>query len=114
MDYRTEQNDICEKYHTHFVESELNFKVGISANIISGARPLNGLRHPIEAGTTGWYIWAGEDFSTDSDFFMPLHVQHLIDICPMVMKYLGLPPGWRFLITEDYEDVWQDEELLNI
>jgi hypothetical protein len=29
------------------------------------------------------------------------------------MPYLGLPEGWRFLVTENYEDVWEDPELLN-
>ncbi|WP_459213513.1 immunity protein Imm33 domain-containing protein [Paraburkholderia caribensis] len=28
------------------------------------------------------------------------------------MPYLGLPPGWRFLIAEGYEDVWEDAKLL--
>jgi hypothetical protein len=28
--------------------------------------------------------------------------------------YLALPPGWRFLIAPDYEDVWFDESLLHI
>jgi hypothetical protein len=27
-------------------------------------------------------------------------------------KYLGLAPGWRFLIAPGYEDVWFDEILL--
>jgi hypothetical protein len=28
-------------------------------------------------------------------------------------RYLGLAPGWRFLIGEDgYEDVWFDPDLL--
>lgn len=64
--------------------------------------------------TTGWYIWAGEEFSTDPDFFVPLHVKHLNEWCPVVLKYLSLAPGWRFLVTNDYEDVWQDKSLLDI
>jgi hypothetical protein len=32
-----------------------------------------------------------------------------------VLKYLGLPAGWRFQIDEKgYEDVWFDESILNI
>ena len=38
---------------------------------------------------------------------------HLNQWFAIVMPYLGLPEGWRFLITEDYEDVWEDLELLN-
>jgi hypothetical protein len=56
-----------------------------------GARgaPLNGLRHPPTADTTGWYIWAGSDFSEADDFFQPLHVQHLADWCPEVLDFSG-------------------------
>jgi len=30
------------------------------------------------------------------------------------MKYLGLAPGWRFLVAPNYEDVWEDYDLLKI
>ncbi|WP_434048948.1 MULTISPECIES: immunity protein Imm33 domain-containing protein [Sorangium] len=29
------------------------------------------------------------------------------------MRFLGLPPGWRFLIADEHEDVWKDPSLLN-
>jgi len=32
----------------------------------------------------------------------------------MIIKYLGLSPGWKFLSDGEYEDVWYDENLLNI
>ena len=75
--------------------------------------PINGLRHKLEGDTTGWYIWAGEEFSFDNDFFLPLHLEHFITKYPTVIKYLGLAPGWRFLIADNYEDVWEDTSLLN-
>jgi hypothetical protein len=109
-----EQKNICEKYGVNFFESPPELKVGISLNVKNGLQPINGLRHPPEGDTTGWYIWAGEDFSDDPDFFVPLHVKHLDEWCPEIVKYLGLPPGWRFLIANDYEDVWEDPSLLDI
>ncbi|WP_425328639.1 immunity protein Imm33 domain-containing protein [Rhizobium changzhiense] len=75
-------------------------------------QPINGLRHPPEAGTSGWFIWGGQEFSTASDFFKPLHIHHLQERCNAVLPYLALPPGWRFLIVPDYEDVWYDSSLL--
>lgn len=86
-------------------------KVGISRNVRSGLRPLNGVRHLPENGTTGWYIWAGEEMSEADDFFVPLHASHLQDWCPDVLPYLELPPGWHFLIAPGYEDVWFDPDL---
>jgi hypothetical protein len=60
---------------------------------------------------TGWYIWKGEEMSSNPDFFVPLHVEHVEEWVPGIEKYLGLGPGWRFLLTEDYMDVWYDETL---
>lgn len=86
-------------------------KVGIARNVTTGLAPINGVRCRPEAGTTGWYIWAGEAMSDDAGFFVPLHVAHLADWCPDVLPFLELPPGWRFLIAPGYEDVWFDPEV---
>jgi len=107
------QKEVCKKYGAKFVSSPNDLKVGISLNVRDGITPINGLRHKPEHGTTGWFIYAGEESSDDSDFFQPLHVEHLDSWCPQIQKYLGLAPGWRFLIAGDYEDVWFDETLLN-
>lgn len=112
---KKEQLLICKKYSAEYAESPKHLIVGISQNVQNGILPINGLRHPPEKDTTGWYIWAGEEFSEEVDFFVPLHVEHLKDWCPQILKYLGLPAGFRFLIGENnYEDVWQDLSLLEI
>lgn len=109
------QLEICEKYSASFFASPEKFVVGVSLNVRSGMFPINGLRHPPKGNSTGWYIWAGEEFSDSDDFFQPLHVSHLINWCPDVIKFLGLPPGFRFLIGENnYEDVWKDKSLLEV
>lgn len=113
MEIIKEQQALCSKYCTGFIDSPNNLKVGISINIKNGELPVHGLRHPLEGDTTGWYIWAGE-YSDDPDFFKPLHVEHLKKWCPWILKYLGLPPGWRFLVTPDYEDVWEDASILKV
>lgn len=114
MNFIAEQKHVCEKFGAEFVPAASNLKVGIAENVRGGLKPINGLRHPPEGDTTGWYIWAGTELSSDTNFFKPLHVEHLTDWAPQVIKYLGLAPGWRFLITDEYEDVWFDESLLKI
>ena len=109
--YRLEQKRVCERFGAAFVDAPLDLKVGISLTARQGDLPFNGLRHPPEKDTTGWFIWGGKEFSDDPEFFHPLCVEHLPDWCPMVIRYLGLPPGWRFLIADNYEDVWFDEAL---
>lgn len=105
---------ICEKWNTEYTPSPMYLKVGISLNIKHGGQPINGLRHQQVDDTSGWYIWGGE-YSDADDFFIPLHIEHLNDWCPEVLKFLGLPPGYRFLFdNKGYEDVWLDENLLDI
>ena len=107
-----EQKEICKKFNTEHFPCTDGWKIGVSKNISGGEMPINGLRYNPENGTMGWYIWAG-NYSDDPNFFEPIHVEHLIEKCPLVLKYLGLPPGWRFQIDEKgYEDVWEDKELL--
>jgi hypothetical protein len=106
------QKNVCSRFGASFVSCDPNLKVGVSRNVKDGVRPLNGLRVNPEGDTCGWYIWAGEKMSEEPDFFVPLHAAHLEDWAPLVLPYLGLPPGWRFLITEAYEDVWEDAQLL--
>jgi hypothetical protein len=107
-----QQIKICNKYGAEFVESPVYLKVGISLNVRTGLIPINGLRYPVEGDASGWFIWAGEELSEDPEFFVPLCVEHLTEWCPAVLPYLGLAPGWRFLIAGEYEDVWYDESLL--
>jgi len=106
------QIEICKKYNTKYVASPEYLKIGISANVKEGVLPINGLRIPLEGDTSGWYIWAGDYMSDDPDFFLPLHIKHLPNWSAIVIPYLGLPPGYRFLIAPDYEDVWEDISLL--
>jgi hypothetical protein len=109
-----EQQEICKKYGVMWVAAPDHLKVGIARNVRTDLKPLNGLRHPAQGDTTGWYIWAGEEFSTAPDFFEPLHVLHLAEWCPAALRFLGLPPGWRFLVAGDHVDVWEDPKLLNV
>jgi hypothetical protein len=110
-----QQRKICKKYGVEFFASPNNMRLGISLNVKYGIFPINGLRHPPEKETTGWYVWAGGGEQLEEiDLFIPLCVAHLDEWCPDIIPYLGLPPGWRFLIAPDYEDVWFDERLLEI
>ena len=108
------QHEICHKFGACFLPANDWLKIGLSKNFDPKQFPINGLRHPPEGDTTGWYIWSGEELSDEEDFFEPLHTVHLVERCPEIMKYLGLGPGWRFLIAPGYEDVWFDANLLNI
>ena len=88
-------------------------KAGVGLSTL-GRQPINGLRHPPESGTSGWFLWAGEELSSAPDFFQPVHVLHLSERWPEVLPYLALPPGWRFLVAPGQEEVWFDASLLKL
>jgi len=111
MKPRSEQS-VCERQGVLPVVPEPGTKIGIALGTLN-MLPINGLRHKPDKGTNGWYIWCGEEMSSEEDFFSPLHIEHIIEYLPQVEAYLDLPPGYRFLTDgESYEDVWQDLELL--
>lgn len=103
---------LCEKYGAEYLSPNLTSKLGISRGALEGILPLHGIRHMPNGGLSGWYIWSG-DYSKDNDFFEALHVVHAFCEHTLFSRYLGLAPGWRFLIGENgYEDVWFDSSLL--
>ncbi|WP_145385289.1 immunity protein Imm33 domain-containing protein [Stieleria neptunia] len=104
------QQRLCDKYGVKPYPCVDGSKIGISLNVKEGVQPIHGLRCEPTVDTCGWYIWAG-DWSDDPDFFNPLHLEHLPEWCSQSLPFLQLPPGWRFLIAPDYEDVWFDENL---
>jgi hypothetical protein len=109
-----EQEALCARFNSNCEVPPPDSILGISPTVRAGLLPINGLRHPATERTSGWYIWAGEHLSDDPDFFESLHVAHLRESCPQIVKFLGLPPGWRFLKDGEYEDVWFDPTLLSV
>ena len=104
------QVNICKQYGKEFFASPSDSIIGVAIHTL-GNHPIHGLRHKPEGNANGWYIWSGE-YSSASDFFSPLHTAHMFEKAPEVMNFLGLPPGCRFLLAENYTDVWFDSALL--
>ena len=106
------QKDICKKYNSKWRQKKKKWIIGVSKNLEKD--PINGLRHPSENGTTGWFIWTGE-YQETNDFFQPMCAEHLLEKRPEIIKYLGLEVGFRFLTDKKgYEDIWYDEKLKEI
>ncbi|SCY98973.1 immunity protein Imm33 domain-containing protein [Flavobacterium caeni] len=106
------QKKICEKFDSLWKPINKKLKIGVSKNL--NLDPLNGLRHNSEKGTTGWFIWSGE-YSENDDFFEPICAEHLLQIRPEIIDYLGLDVGFRFLIDKNgYEDIWFDKKISKI
>lgn len=116
MDEQTgikQQQSFCNEKGYDCLPADLDRKAGVAIETLD-RYPINGLRHPPQGDTNGWYIWGGEKLPSDPNFFSPLHIRHLIHRSPAILKLLGLPPGYRFLMADDYLDVWYDASLLDV
>lgn len=107
------QKSYCAELNIACVPTPGDTKSGFATET-NGAKPINGLRHPTTEQTSGWYIWCGEHFSTASNFFAPIHTEHIYEEFPKLIKLLGLPPGYRFLLADENLDVWYDDLLLTV
>jgi hypothetical protein len=113
-DQRQAQLRTCQQFEANFEPCGSQEMIGISQSALDGELPLNGLRHPPEGDSCGWFIWGGAELSKDDDFFKPLHVAHVAELVPEATKFLGLPSGWRFLVASGHVDVWFDPNLLDV
>ena len=110
----TLQDATCVRFSAKCAAVAPGTKAGVALQT-RGQLPLNGLRHPPERDTCGWYLWWGDTLDqSNAEFFQPLHVEHLQEYCPEALPYLSLPPGWRIQVAPGHEDVWFDERLLDL
>ncbi len=108
----TSQQTFCEDHESPFDPIDPKSTLGFALST-EGKVPINGLRHRPINNTNGWYVWCGEDFSSNAEFFSPLCIEHVYENHPELIAALGLAPGFRFLIADDYIDVWYDASLLD-
>lgn len=102
-----EQEAFCREHAVECVATSIGDRVGYAASTES-LLPVNRLRHPAAGGTSGWYIWCGEEFSQASDFFAPFCASHVCERHPELRKRMGLPPGYRFLLAPGYLERFQN------
>lgn len=104
---------VCAKYHALFHTCADDERAGVAVETLK-KEPIYGVREKNHDGSNSWYIWGGPG-STAEDFYQPLCAGHIGDLIPMVLPYLALPPGYKFIIDRSgFEDVWfESEEATN-
>jgi hypothetical protein len=89
------QRRVCQAYGVEYTPPAFGSKVGIALQTLA-RRPIHGVRLLPTETTCGWYIFAGDEWSDDPDFYKPLCVEHLEEYCKFALPFLCLPAGWRF------------------
>lgn len=62
------QQEFCQQFGCECVPSDPDSKVGFALDT-QDRLPLNGLRHPPEGDTTGWYLWGAKRFLLRTTLF---------------------------------------------
>ncbi len=101
--------DVCLRCGSQcrFIDEET--MVAIAASTI-GNSPVYGVRLEAAPGAVEWFLWCGEH-RDDVDFYAPYHAKHLVEMLPLVVPYLALEPGFKFIVDDaGYEDVWRESD----
>jgi len=108
------QRRICRTYGADYDPPPNNSRIGIAIQTLQQI-PIKGCRIPPHGDVCGWYIFGGEEWSDDPDFYQPLCLEHLEDYCPFALPFICLPTGWGFITDgKGYIDVWFDEAFLRV
>lgn len=101
------QQRICKTYCAEFDPPAPKSKVGLAIHTLDRVL-IHGVRLPPTETTCGWFIFAGEEWSDAEDFYEPVCVEHMAELCQFALPSLALPTGWRFLTDgKGNFDAWQ-------
>jgi hypothetical protein len=102
------QERVCATFGTPYVACPSDSLIRLSPNLRAGTFPIHGVRFAPGEGSCGWYIWSGDE-SACPEFFLSVEASLLVQWAPITLPFLGLPDGWRFILTHDDVEVWEEK-----
>jgi len=102
------QRETCSTYGLAEVEPEEMVAIAFET---LGKYPLHGERVVLGKGEKiSWYFYCGGS-AEQSRQFKPVHVAHLADVLPEVVRFLRMPPGSGFMIdSAGHEEIWVERD----
>ncbi|ARU60928.1 hypothetical protein CBW65_07410 [Tumebacillus avium] len=105
-----EQGEECKKHNVTPSFPTFAQNIVISKGVYEGLA-VDAVRYPSPSHMSGW--WITTDLYDDNiDSLMNVHYYHLAFKRPDLLKYLALPYGFRFYISEREKDVWFSQDVL--
>lgn len=106
------QIQTCERLEADFVVASADALIAFCEPFDAECGVVHGLRSVAAGRQTGWHVWTGDADADDIGFFNVLHVRDFVSLCPAVGPFLGLAPGWRFIVDGGGPRAWFDPSLL--
>src|SRR5262245_46849436 len=100
-----DQHQVCELLNAEFSPPDPDQMCAVSAGVMEGELPIEGVRYRAPGHMSGWYI------TTDrySGHIADMRVEHCYHVTARrvdIVRYLALPAGHRFFL-------WRDAQGLN-
>lgn len=103
-----DQQDLCNQLSVPFSPPCIEQLAAVAPGISSG--DIQAVRYPSPPHMSGWWI-TSETSSVAADM-KPQHLSHVVAARPDIIRFLGLPFGYRFSLTSEGEsEVWFDSEV---
>jgi hypothetical protein len=99
---------VCRRWAAPYLPTDGRALVAISPLVLEGHLPVEGSRIRGRGENSGWIIFAGDRDEEVADLIRE-HAVHLATKRPDLLRYLGLPAGWRFYCDAAGENVWEAE-----
>lgn len=106
------QKECCDHYDEELVPVKLDQLVVVSAGVLKGNTPIEGVRYESPDHMSGWWL-SDDDYDGNIDSLETVHFLHIIEKRPDLATYMGLPYGYRFLLGAAKDHVWFDNGILD-
>ena len=110
LTYWRDQHVVCEKFSGEFSAPLADKLAVISEGVLEGD-PVQGVRYPSPEHMSGWWITT-DRYNGEINTLKNEHLYHVTAARPELVRYLGLPDGFRFDLSAR-EDVWFDQDVAN-
>ncbi|MBC8798477.1 hypothetical protein H0S63_22100 [Shewanella algae] len=103
------QHEVCMTVNAEFSPIRPDQLVVISDGVYEG-EPTEGVRYPSPQHMSGWWLTT-DLYNGDINTLKTVHAHHVAKKRPDLVKYFGLPFGYRFFAREN--DIWFDSNIMN-
>lgn len=94
------QKVVCAKHQAPFDPIAEDSLIAIAPAALRSGAAVEGTRYVMTPPNSGW-ILVDEHFTGGVNDLRIEHALHVAESRPDLVRYFGLPPGWRFLATKE-------------
>jgi hypothetical protein len=104
-----DQKEECNLHDVSPVFPTFSQNIVISKGVYEGLA-VDGVRYSSPSHMTGWWLTT-DLYDSNVDSMINVHYFHVAFKRPDLLRYLALPTGYRFFLSEEEHAVWFDDKV---